>query len=185
MSIHFFGRKRVRQWYHILVFSALCTIICWPSYADAEPKIYRWKDKNGNWVYSDIAQKGAQEMKLNRNTLTMPSVDTQVLTPKVKADPIQYQATITTPEHEQTIRDNSGSVHVAGRIEPRFSQGLSVQLFVNGKATGPKQTTTQFALRNLYRGEHTLVLKAFNNKGQLVAQSEPVTFFLHRNSINN
>ena len=41
---------------------ALC-IVCAQAYADK--KVYRWKDQNGNWVYSDTPRKGAINMCIN------------------------------------------------------------------------------------------------------------------------
>ncbi|PCK31634.1 DUF4124 domain-containing protein [Pseudoalteromonas piscicida] len=154
--------------------------------AESNPKIYRWKDKNGHWVYSDVPKPGSKEVKLHSNALTMPSVDTTILDQQADTGPaIQYQAKITAPEHEQTIRDNSGSVYVTGSVEPRFTQGLSVQLFLDGEATGPKQANAQFSLRNVNRGEHSLILRVFNQKGQVVAQSSTHKFYLHKTTLNN
>ncbi|WP_240036197.1 DUF4124 domain-containing protein [Pseudoalteromonas sp. A757] len=175
----------MRQWFLIMSVSMTLALTSIDAAAESNPKIYRWKDKNGHWVYSDVPRLGSKEVKLNANALTMPSVDTQILEQVDTAPTIRYTAKITSPEHEQTIRDNSGSVYVTGTVEPRFTQGLSVQLFLDGVATGPKQTNTQFALRGINRGEHSLVIKVFNQKGTLVAQSDTQKFFLHRNTVNN
>ncbi|NUZ11411.1 DUF4124 domain-containing protein [Pseudoalteromonas sp. McH1-7] len=179
-------RVVVRQWGIFFSVSMMLTIISIDATAESNPKIYRWKDKNGHWVYSDIPKPGSKEVKLHSNILTMPSIDTKVLASQSDTTPtITYQAKITSPENEQTIRDNSGSVYVTGSVEPRFTQGLSVQLYLNGEATGPKQSNAQFSLRNIHRGEHALVLKVFNQKGQVVAQSNEHKFYLHRNTVNN
>ncbi|WP_440054467.1 DUF4124 domain-containing protein [Pseudoalteromonas sp. T1lg65] len=161
----------------LLSFSAIC---------EANQTIYRWKNEKGHWVYSDVPKKGAEVVNLTTNRAVIPSTDTSILDAKPKPqNTIAYSAKITSPEHQQTIRDNSGSLYVSGTVLPRFSQGLSVQLYLNGEATGPQQTSTQFALRNLDRGEHQLILKVFNNQGKMVAQSEPHTFYLHRNAVGN
>lgn len=185
MNSSLLWRVVVRQWFLIMLVSMTLALTSIDAAAESNPKIYRWKDKNGHWVYSDVPQPGSKEVKLNANALTMPSVDTKILEQTDTTPTIQYTAKIISPEHEQTIRDNSGSVYVTGTIEPRFTQGLSVQLFLNGTATGPKQSNTQFSLRGINRGEHSLVMKVFNQKGMLVAQSDAHKFFLHRNTVNN
>ena len=96
----------------------LMALIALPS----EAKIYRWKDKNGNWVYSDTPKKGAQQVKLNK-PLVMPSTNTDILQPNLNQKSISYQAKITSPSHEQTIRENTGTVYVTGQVIPSFHKG--------------------------------------------------------------
>ncbi|WP_240650312.1 DUF4124 domain-containing protein [Pseudoalteromonas rubra] len=153
--------------------------------AVSDQKVYRWKDKNGNWVYSDVPKKGSEKVKLSTNMLTMPATDTSILTPNSTTPAVTYKAKITAPSDQQTLRENSGSVYVNGLVTPRFANGFQVQLFLNGKPAGPKQTSASFALRDLPRGEHKLQMKVFDDKGMLVAQSAVTTFFLHRASLLN
>ncbi|QTL37215.1 DUF4124 domain-containing protein [Pseudoalteromonas viridis] len=153
--------------------------------AVSDQKVYRWKDKNGNWVYSDVPKKGSEKVKLNTNMLTMPATDTSILAPNSTTPAVTYKAKITAPSDQQTLRENSGSVYVNGLVTPRFANGFQVQLFLNGKPAGPKQTSASFALRDLPRGEHKLQMKVFDDKGMLVAQSAVTTFFLHRASLLN
>nr|KJZ09202.1 hypothetical protein TW77_10235 [Pseudoalteromonas rubra] len=153
--------------------------------AVSDQKVYRWKDKNGNWVYSDVPKKGSEKVKLSTNMLTMPATDTSILTPNPTTPAVTYKAKITAPSDQQTLRENSGSVYVSGLVTPRFANGFQVQLLLDGKPAGPKQTSASFALRDVPRGEHKLQMKVFDDKGMLVAQSAVTTFFLHRASLLN
>ncbi|KZX01267.1 hypothetical protein JL49_07250 [Pseudoalteromonas luteoviolacea] len=161
---------------------ALC-LVCPDVYADK--KVYRWKDQNGNWVYSDTPRKGAKEVKINTNFLTMPATDTSVLTTSQPPPGQSYKAAIIAPNHKQTLRDNTGSVYVSGQITPRFAKDFTVQLYLDGKPTGPKQHTVTFALRNVPRGEHSLQLMVFNGKSEVVTKSDETIFYLHKTSVNN
>ncbi|MBE0369773.1 DUF4124 domain-containing protein [Pseudoalteromonas aurantia] len=148
----------------------------------ADSKVYRWKDEQGNWVFSDVPRQGAQEIQLNKS-MTMPAVDTSILNTQASQKAIEYTASITSPNHEQTLRENTGTIYVTGQIQPSFSNGLKVQLTLDGKATGPMQTSTTFVLHNVPRGEHSLLLRLYNEQGKVLAQSDPTTFYLHRKSI--
>lgn len=150
----------------------------------AEAKIYRWKDKNGNWVYSDKPKKGSQKVKLNA-PMVMPSTNTDILQSNQNTKPIAYQASISSPSHEQTIRENTGTVYITGQVTPSFHKGFMVQLFHNGNAVGPKQSTTSFVLKSLSRGEHKLKMAVYNPQGKAIATSPESTFFLHKASVAN
>ncbi|MFC3034344.1 DUF4124 domain-containing protein [Pseudoalteromonas fenneropenaei] len=153
--------------------------------AQASKKIYRWKDATGNWVFSDIPREGAEEVRLNSNALTMPRESTAILNETVAPANISYKVIIASPKPEETIRENSGSVYVNARIEPSFSPGLLLQLFIDGNEASPKQSSTTFALRDVPRGEHSVVIKLFNAEGQQLAASSAVVFFMHRASSLN
>ncbi|KID58906.1 hypothetical protein JF50_00080 [Pseudoalteromonas luteoviolacea] len=160
----------------------LVIILCVVSHAAyADKKVYRWKDENGNWVYSDTPKKGAAEVKINTQFLTMPAADTSVLSSDTQNPTTpKYKAAIIAPNHKQTLRDNTGSVYVSGQITPRFAKDFTVQLFLDGKPTGPKQHTITFALRNVERGEHSLQLMVYDSKGKVVTKSDETIFYLHK-----
>ena len=163
----------------ILIFFTLLSEF---SYADS--KVYRWKDDNGNWVFSDLPRPGAQQITLKKS-MNMPAVDTKILNPKAKQQTIEYNVKITSPNHEQTLRENTGTINVNGQVQPNFSKGLKVQLSLDGKATGPMQTNAAFVLKNVPRGAHSLILRLYDTQGKLLAQSDATTFFLHRKSIQH
>ncbi|CCQ10222.1 hypothetical protein PALB_10870 [Pseudoalteromonas luteoviolacea B = ATCC 29581] len=152
----------------------------------AEPKtIYRWQDENGNWVFSDVPQKGANAIELKHNALNMPPEDTSVLDNTSSQAITQFVASILSPNHEETLRDNNGTVYVSGKIEPRFLPNMQVQLFLDGKAVSERQNNVSFALRDVPRGEHTLQIKLFDGNGELLSTSASSVFFLHRASVTN
>lgn len=153
----------------------------------AEPakKIYRWKDDNGNWVFSDIPKVGSEEIQLRHRALNMPSEDVNVLNAQTQPKTANIEVAVTSPTHEQTLRENTGSVYVTGRVAPRFLPSMQAQLFLNGEAVSEKQGSISFALREVPRGEHKLQIKVFGADGKLVAESPLSIFFMHRASVLN
>jgi len=153
------------------------------SYA-GEKKIYAWKDKNGVLVFSDTPHKGATEVKLTSQNLNMPAPSNDVFNEPTEPQQAAFKIAISSPEHNQTIRENTGSVYVTSRITPRFESGFTIQLFIDGKANGPASDSSTFAIRDVERGEHTLQLKLFNSKNQIIAVSQPCIFSMHRKGLN-
>ena len=151
----------------------------------AAQKVYSWKDENGVLVFSDTPRPGATEVKLNTQNLTMPAADTSILDTAPSAVPVNFKVSIAAPANEETVRENTGSVYVTTRISPRFETGFKVQLLVDGSPHGAPSNSTTFALREIFRGEHTLQAKLFDANNKLVSVSPVSTFFMHRTSINN
>jgi len=144
-----------------------------------------WRNEAGVLVFSDSPKPGAEEVEItNQSQIVSPSINTSILdiTPKKIVD--NFEVEIIRPTHNSTIRDNTGSVHVSGRVKPLFKQGLSIQLHLDGAPHKTPQTHSMFALRNIERGEHQIKLVLLNNKGKVIASSQPVTFYMHRASVN-
>lgn len=169
----------------ILIFIIVSTLLISDAQAQSKSaKIYVWTDESGVLVFSDSPKPGAEEVKVSKKTNVLPSVDTSILdtTPQVLRD--EFTIDITQPADSETVRDNTGSVHVIGRIKPIFKQGYKIQLLLDGKLTEKPQSHSMFVLRNVDRGEHQIQLQLLNQKGKVIASSEPVTFYMHRASIN-
>ncbi len=166
--------------YFILI---LTVIIACPVEA-AQAKVYVWRDENGVLVFSDSPRAGAEEVQIKEDALTLPSIDTSILDIKPQVIDDNYEVVITQPENNATIRDNSGSVYVAGGIKPIFKRGYRIQLYLDGKAHSKPQTHSMFALRNVDRGEHQIKMDLIDKTGKVIASSESVTFYMHRASVN-
>lgn len=163
----------------ILLLSILLSINCYAN----EKKIYTWKDKNGVLVFSDTPHVGAKEINLASQDLNMPAIDMSTINAHEQKKTIDFSIKITSPAHNETIRDNTGSVYVTTQIAPRFETGLTLQLFVNNIAHSSPSTTSTFALKNIERGEHTLLVKLFNEQKEIIALSPEKTFFMHREGL--
>ncbi|MCI2282893.1 DUF4124 domain-containing protein [Colwellia sp. MSW7] len=149
-------------------------------------KIYVWRNENGELVYSDTPKPGAEEVITKPGNIIKSSttLETQVLDIHTKEIIEEYQVAINYPEQNATIRDNTGAVFVSGIITPIFKRGLKIQLILDGKPYQKPQNDARFSLRNVDRGEHQIKMKIFNEQGKVIALSTPVTFYMHRSSVN-
>ena len=150
--------------------------------AQETKKVFVTRDANGVLVFSDSPQLGSEELTLSSRANIMAATDpTLPATKKPAAEPFKVE--IVQPEDQGTVRDNTGSVYVSGKISPMFERGLLVRLLVDGKAQTEPQNNAVFILRDIERGEHTLQMELFDKTGKIIATSPVTTFYLHRASV--
>ncbi|MEE2001943.1 DUF4124 domain-containing protein [Alkalimonas sp. MEB108] len=156
-------------------------LLCLPTPVDASGKVYVWRDANGVLVFSDSPRPGAEEVNLTTRVNLMETTEPFRPQQQEKSTPISIE--ITNPEQEATVRDNTGTVHVTGRVLPRFTRGFQVALLVNGSRYGIPQTSTTFVLRDMDRGEYQLQMELLDQSGKQIAKSDVITFYLHRATV--
>ena len=169
----------------LLLFTLLIIALAAPVHPSTA-KIYVWRNENGVLVFSDSPRPGAEEVRIKPGNIIQAStsLDTSVLDINPQKTTEQYEISISTPKNNATIRDNTGSIYIAGGIKPRFKSGLEVQLILDGKPHQKPQTHSMFSLRNIDRGEHKIKMLLLDEKGKVIASSESVTFYMHRASAN-
>jgi hypothetical protein len=150
--------------------------------AAQEKRIYVTRDANGVVIFSDSPTPGAEEITLTVRPNLMDPVDTR-MPDKKPAEPEPFKVSIIQPEEQGTVRDNTGSVYIEGRITPRFQRGFRVRLVFDGLAYGEPQNSAVFVLRDVDRGAHTIQLELLDQNGKLIAVSPVTTFYLHRASV--
>ncbi|MEO3678085.1 DUF4124 domain-containing protein [Rheinheimera sp. FR7-31] len=150
--------------------------------AQESKKVFVSRDANGVLVFSDSPQADAEELTLSSRANIMAATDPTLPTTK-KAATESFTVEIVQPEHQGTVRDNTGSVYVSGKISPMFERGLRVRLLIDGNAKTEPQNNAVFILRDIERGEHTLQMELFDQNGKIIAVSPITTFYLHRASV--
>jgi hypothetical protein len=169
----------------LLLFSILVMSLVTPVYPNSA-KIYVWRNDSGELVFSDSPKAGAEElMTSDANVIQSKTrVNTKVLDIKPQKISITYEISISNPEDQATIRDNTGSVYISANIKPAFKKGLKVQLVLDDKPYDKPQTLAIFALKNIDRGEHSIKMLLINETGKIIASSKTVIFYMHRTLTN-
>ncbi|MEJ6521414.1 MULTISPECIES: DUF4124 domain-containing protein [Shewanella] len=152
----------------------------------AQATVYKWVDKDGKVHYSDEPHPNAEVVELKEKTLN------QIALPPVKNDAddsqviqqIQYQVVITSPEEEETVRDNNGDFQVTATVTPEIKSQYLMALKLDGQTVGQPQVGGIFQLKNIDRGEHTIVVDAMTQNGKVFASSSPRKIFLHQAAMN-
>jgi len=101
-----------------------------------------------------------------RNTLTAGAI--MALVGTAMAD-----ARIVSPEADETVHSNSGSIRVVVQDVPN---GLQLQPSLDGEPASEPLTDSVFYLHDVPRGTHELTVKLLDASGREVMQTSSVTF---------
>lgn len=155
----------------------------------ATSKIYKVVNPDGSITYTDKPVPGATEFKFISKpnvvapapTTTTPPAARQFIDNKGQstkpAAAINYDLQVRSPAHEETIRSNEGKVNITASLSP--SGAGTFELYLNG-ALHQKNTTPQFSLINLDRGEYKIQIRFLDQTGKLLASSPLSTFYLQK-----
>jgi hypothetical protein len=93
------------------------------------------------------------------------------------ASPALPTITITSPAGEDTVHSNTGEVNVAVAVAPRLQPKQTIVITLDDRevARGARRTVR---LTGVDRGTHLLQAKLFDAQGNLLAESDVVTFHL-------
>lgn len=139
-------------------------------------------DQNNVPVFSDTPSPGATQITVQEANRMLAVTPTEL--PKLKKEaPVSYKVRIVLPADQDSVRDNNGTVYVQGQVTPVFAQGLRVQLYLDDQAVNEPSANANFILHNVERGEHQLRISLLDQSGAVIAQSNSITFFMHRASV--
>lgn len=156
--------------------------------------IYRWIDDNGNQVYSDQPTENAEKVELRHSMIYTPveipelseeAMDSQSEEVDASIPAPNYKLSVVSPENDAGIRVNNGNVMVNLQLIPALvpERGDLIQLYLDGLPAGMPMPQLNFMLENLDRGTHKLSAVVLNASGEVLAQSETITFHLQRTSV--
>lgn len=170
----------------VCVLAVSTALLCLPAHAD----IYQYKDKDGNVVFSDkppsdTAAREVEEVKLG--TINSAQPPPHIPAPNVPDEPeaskVRYSSTITSPADGSTIPMGPGNFAVTALMSPPLNSDERAVLTLDGQPVGDPQRGSSWQLRNVFRGEHQLVVERHDEKGNVADTSEPVTVYVLRPSI--
>lgn len=174
---------------------ALCLaslILLFSSALTAETKIYHWVDKQGKSHFSDTAapQPGVEEIRVSNQNLLFnnssqepATVQKNELFPESeqeKQEAIIYQASITSPQDDSSIRSNDGTLDIHVTTMPEKQNNQKLQLFLDGKTLGEPQISPTIRALNIDRGTHQVQVYLLDEDGKKLAKTQIVTVHLQR-----
>ena len=153
-------------------------------------EVYRWKNDEGNWVYSDSPHPGAQKMELGEPTVIQRDTPTPTpSTPSASAGKQQHTAyqsvTLAAPTDGQNIHSAPGRVPIAVETKPPLQDGDRVQALVDGSPKGPAQASAAFDIDGVSRGTHQIGARILDAQGNALVTTEAVTIYMHQPSVIN
>lgn len=153
----------------------------------ANAGIYTYTDAQGNRVFTDRPEGRAVESIEARPVNSMPAqpVVPPAASREAPREPsFAYQLLdIAQPEPDATIRNNAGALSVHVTSEPALQPDHLYRLLLDGRPVAPDGSEPAFALHNIDRGSHQLVVEVVDNQGQTLQRSPPRIFHLLRTSL--
>lgn len=156
-------------------------------------KIYSWKDANGKVVYGDNPPEHnkAKEVETQELTIVPGYSETPAAVPedssqekKEEEESPGYESfTVSYPAADEAIRANDGNLTASFALSPGLKASDQVFIYLDGKKVneGGKALTASFT--NLDRGSHSIFAVVRNDNGDVLINSDTVTFHVLRNSI--
>ena len=146
--------------------------------------VYKWVTEDGEVVYSETYQPGAERIKV-RDAKKNSSIDLEELEQGAEAATGEYASfDIVQPTNDETIRTDTNSVSVGLSLSPPLASGHVIHLYVDGNKLDSDITTTQLVLQQLSRGTHTLKAEIVDAEGNALKATGSTTFHLRQAAIN-
>lgn len=146
----------------------------------ASPTIYRSLDDQGRPVFSDQPPTGRQAEPVEVREQNILPLVRPVMPPAPPGqggddDGVQYRVAIVAPPQGETFH-NPELIQVQASVTPAMGEGQSLRVLDNG-TPGPLKIEWPD------RGEHRLVVQLLDEGGEVLAESNPVTVYVHRVSL--
>ena len=150
--------------------------------------LYKWVDEDGVRHFSDQPHPGAEVIELEEaQTFTAPPV-IEPAPDREGADAggqFSYQGFwIAAPRGGQTLWNIEGNLSAALSLTPPLQPGHRIRVFLDGEfVEGLPDAGMSFTVPEVYRGTHTLHATVVDDAGNVIAETETVTFYVHQTSI--
>ena len=149
--------------------------------------VWKWVDANGVTHYSDRPVPGATKMELNAGSRADPysPANPRSSAAQAPADtgPPYRNFEIWKPGDQETIVNTGGEVTVNVRVDPPLRTGHSLRLYLDGRLVEGPANAAEYTLKDVPRGQHTLVAVISNRGGQRIQETSPVVFQQRQTSV--
>ncbi len=87
---------------------------------------------------------------------------------------------IESPKDGSSVHDETGRLDIYFKIEPGLREGDLIKIILDGRELEPPLATSSGQVNNVERGRHSLRAVTVDAQGNQLAESQTVTFFMHR-----
>jgi hypothetical protein len=158
----------------------------------AGAEVFRHVGPDGTVTFSDTPSPDAERVNVApAQTVSVPPVSPRAARVRRPGGndgdgsgsaPAYSRFAITAPSDGQSVRANDGSVTVSLLLEPALAPGHTIELILDGEDGGQVYSGSRltFNLSNLSRGEHRLLARVKNAKGEQFGETGAVSFYVLR-----
>lgn len=163
-------------------------------------KIYTWKDASGRTIFGDNPPQHNKAKEVKTKELTVvpgfkdPSLQQNNNTkqPAEESENTDENAAagyesfnITYPTSDIAIRSNNGNVASSFELSPGLKKSDTISVYLDGKKVVEDSKSLSASFSNLDRGSHSMFAVIRNSNGDILINSNTVTFHILRNTIIN
>ncbi len=143
-------------------------------------EVYKTVDANGKITYSDVPTGKKIDLVDMPTINATPSVTPQEYTPEAPQYVPQFSVGINSPSNGQQILAGQRDLTVNANFSPSLGQGYVAQLEINNQPYGSPQTSGDFYIQDIHRGEQNIRIVVLSPTGEIVSRSQTVTVFVLR-----
>ena len=170
-----------------VLLSITLTLLALPALA----QVYEIRDASGRVIgYSDTPPADGSESRQIEVTTPNTASPPPVVERPPEAEPQEadeeapsYKVAITSPANETGIPMGGGDFAVRAAVDPALRSGDSLLLMMDGVPWGAPQTSSTWALTNVFRGAHDLTVQVIDEEGESLAVSEAIRVYVQRPSV--
>lgn len=160
----------------------LIILLAYPLLLSAQ--VYKHVDADGNVTFTDQPPPNSERIDIPVSNTTPPPPVISRPAAEPAATPTDYSVAIMSPEPEAVIPRGPGNFSVSASVTPAPDTSMQLQLIMDGDPWGAPQNQPQWNLTNIPRGTHVLQVAVIDSKGKHLTQSDPVTVYVFRPSVN-
>jgi hypothetical protein len=158
---------------------------------------WRWVDANGQVHYSDRPVPGATQVELagaqtfgngsRRQTQASPSSQPGAAPGnQASSSATAYRLfNIVSPGQQQTLWGTGSVLNVQVELQPALQPNHRIDVMIDGERRNLNATSTQLAVPDVYRGQHTLQAVIIDQAGTEVLRSLATTFMIQQTSVQS
>ena len=159
-------------------------ILCSPVLAQ---EVYKEVGEDGVPVFSDQGPASSKPVKIRETMTYSDSLAKQRMQEtRAQAEARQvatfYQLTILAPASGTALRENAGNLTLKVKVEPAPQPGHRIDLIMDGSAIRRINGSGDIALTSLDRGTHEFALRASDEDGKTIAESDISSITVLRHS---
>jgi len=172
----------------IVIFVAL--LLVQPALA----QVYRWVDEDGVVHYTDRPVEGAEVVDLPeargtnfRRPAPLPSSERAEAAEQDADQGFTYRSfQIAQPSDEETLWNIGATLDVSLSLTPGLREGHEIEVWFDGSVLESRAPgSLSFTIPEVYRGTHTLWARVLDSSGQVLIQSNEITFYVQQTSVIN
>lgn len=161
----------------------------------ATAQVYRWVDEDGVVHYTDRPVEGAEVVELPESKSTTLRKPAPVLQDRPAAgqqegaregDTAYRSFRIVQPTDEETLWNIGATLDVTLSLTPPLQPGHEIEVWFDGSVVESREPASlSFTIPEVFRGTHNLWARVLDPQGQVLIQSNEITFYVQQTSVIN